>query len=80
MNAVRRRCWALLERDEDDLTDVELMNRSPDDLWYLDLCIDQLHRLPSEIDQIILCREYTALQARSVVKRAQADLTRVFSK
>jgi len=80
INAVRRRCWDRMAREVDDLSDMELMNRSPADLWYLDLCVDQLHRLPSEIDPIILCREYTALQARAIVKRAQTEMTRTFAK
>lgn len=52
--------------------------RSTDDLWYLDLCIDQLHRLPSEVDQVLLCREYTLLHARAIVKDAQQRLAQLF--
>lgn len=82
LNAVRREALAMLERqqDIDDLTDVEVLSRSTDDLWYLDLCIDNLHRLPNEVDEVLLCREYTALRARSLVKAAQAKLIQTFGK
>lgn len=69
----------LLQKTLDDLTDQEVINRTTDEGWYLDLCLDQLHRLPSEIDAILLCREYTALQARAIVKRAQSILSRQFT-
>lgn len=79
MNAVRRHALALLERTTDDLSDVELMNRSQDDYYYIGLCLDKLHRLPSEIDAIIGCREYTLIQANGVVSRAMQDMTRQFT-
>lgn len=69
----------LMDRTIDDLTDVELMGRMPDELWYLDLCLESLGRLPSEIDPILLCREYTALQARGIVKRAMDEAARSFA-
>lgn len=69
----------LLERTEDDLTDAEILGRSPDELWFMDLCVEELHRLPSEVNPLLMCREYTWLKARSVVKRAMADMQRSFS-
>lgn len=68
----------LEEQDEDELTDVELMARTPDELWYMDLCLETLHRLPSEVDHILGCREYTRLKARSIVKRAQDEQIRIW--
>lgn len=62
------------------MTDVELMARSSDELWYVTLCLDDLHRLPSEVDPILTCREYTLLKARSIVLRAQQDLIQVYRK
>lgn len=79
INAVRRRALELLGRTEDDLTDVEILARAPDELWFMDMCIEDLHRLPSEISPILTCRECTWLKARSIVKRAQSDLQRQFS-
>lgn len=70
---------ALVDRDLDDLTDLELFSRLSDEGWYIDLCVDQLHRLPSEIDPVLGCREYTMLQARAIVRQAQAVLMRKFS-
>jgi len=76
---VRRIAIELCGRTIDDLTDAELFGRLTDDGWYLDLCIDSLNRLPSEIDPILGCREYTLLQARAIVKQAQAELSRRFA-
>jgi hypothetical protein len=78
LNAVRRVALELCERTIDDLTDLELFGRLTDDGWYLDLCVDSLHRLPSEVDPILGCREYTLLQARSIVKQAQDQMSRRF--
>jgi hypothetical protein len=75
---VRREALALLERTADDLSDMELFGRLTDEGWYIDICIDQLHRLPSEVDPILGCREYTTLQARSIVKQAQSNLMQRF--
>jgi hypothetical protein len=75
---VRREALALLERTADDLSDMELFGRLTDDGWYIEICIEQLHRLPSEVDPILGCREYTTLQARSIVKQAQSNLMRRF--
>ena len=69
----------LLDRTLDDLSDLELFARQTDEAWYQDLCLESLHRLPSEIDPILGCREYTALQARSIVKAAQAQLMRAWT-
>lgn len=79
LNAVRRVALELCERTIDDLTDLDLFGRLTDDGWYLDLCIDSLHRLPSEVDPILGCREYTTLQARAIVRQAQAQLSQRFA-
>ena len=68
----------MLQRTADDLTDAELFGRLTDEGWYVDVCLEQLHRLPSEVDPILGCREYTTLQARSLVKQAQSSLMRRF--
>lgn len=73
---MQRRVLELLARTEDDLTDAELMGRACDDLWYLDLCLDTLHRLPGEIDPILPCSLYTTLKARSIVRQAMDDMVR----
>jgi hypothetical protein len=75
---VRRRVRDLLTRTIDDMTDAELMQRAADQYWYTELCLERLHRLPSEVDRIITCREYTHLQAFALVKRAIADMTRIW--
>lgn len=80
INAVQRLALELMERDLDSLTDIELMNRSTDETWFIDLCINQLHRLPSEVEPIMGCREYTTLQAFFVVKQAQSRMTQSFQK
>lgn len=77
-NAVRRRALALLDLTHDDLSDAEMFAQQSDEYWYVDLCLEQLHRLPSEVDRILLCREYTALQAYQVVKRAIHDMQTLF--
>jgi hypothetical protein len=76
---VRDRALALLARTDDDLTDAEIFAQQEDGFWYIDLCLDQLHRLPSEVDPLLLCREYTQLQAYNVVKRAMQELQQKFS-
>jgi hypothetical protein len=78
VNAVRRRALELLTRSEDALTDAELFASQTDDYWYIDLCLEQLHRLPSEVDPLIGCREYTRLQAYYLVRRAIDDMQRLF--
>lgn len=80
VNAVQRMALEMMDRDLDDLTDTELMNRSTDDTWFIDLCLDKLHRLPSEIEPIMGCREYTSLQAFFIVKQAQQRMTQSFAK
>lgn len=55
------------------------MLRQTDDGWYYDMCLTDLHRLPSEIDPILGMREYGVLQARAIVKSAQADMARFFA-
>jgi hypothetical protein len=71
---VRRLALELLDRTLDDLSDLEVLSRQTDDGWYMDLCLESLHRLPSEIDPILGCREYTALQARAIAAQARAQL------
>jgi len=54
------------------------MQQATDDQWYVSLCLEDLHRLPSEINDILTMREYTLLQAHAVVKRAISDMQRAF--
>ena len=76
---MRREALALLERDEDDLSDQEIFAQSgTDEYWFTHLCIETLHRLPSELDPILLCREYTMLQAYHIVQKAMSTLARTF--
>jgi hypothetical protein len=73
------RCYALeiIARTENDLSDVEILaSDASEEFWYIDLCTQLLHRLPSEIDPLLLCRTYTGLQAYHVVKRAMEELQR----
>lgn len=74
INAVRARALELIARTDDDLADVELFAQQGDPFWYVHLCLEQLHRLPSEIAPILLCREYTEIQAYHTVKRAMDEL------
>lgn len=70
----------LIARDDDDLSDAELFARQGDEeYWFVDLCLESLHRLPCEIEPILLCREYTVLQAHSIIKRAMEGLSRTFA-
>lgn len=71
---MRARALESLARTNNDLTDAELFASQTDEYWFVDLCMEQLHRLPSEINPIITCREYTKLQAYYIVKRAIADM------
>jgi hypothetical protein len=69
----------LLARDDDDLTDQEIFaQQANDSFWFTSLCLETLHRLPSELDALLLCREYTMLQAYHIVKRAMATMAREF--
>lgn len=76
-NAVRRVALQLCAREIDDLTDLELFSRVTDDGAFANFCIEELHRLPSEVD--MGCREWTLIQARSFVRQAQQQLIRQFS-
>jgi hypothetical protein len=68
-----------LARTDDDLTDAELfMQQATDDHWFVSLCIEDLHRLPSEINPILTMREYGVLQAHAIIKRAISDMQRAF--
>jgi len=78
INAVQRQALALLDRTEDDMTDAELMGRASEEHWYMGLCMERFHRLPSEVDLVLGCREYTALRAHGVVARAIDDMQRKF--
>lgn len=71
---MRSRALELLGRADDDLTDAELFARQGDPFWYIDLCLGQLHRLPSEVNPLLLCREYTEIQAYHLVKQAMQEL------
>lgn len=75
---MRREALRLCARTIDDLTDMELFGRLTDEGWYVDLCVESLHRLPSEIDPILGMREYGVLQARSIVKQAQSLMMQRF--
>lgn len=75
-NAVRRTAFALLDRTLDDLTDLEIFSRQTDEAVFLDFCLDELRRLPSEVEPLIGMREWTMIQARGIVKQAQAQLMR----
>lgn len=76
ISATRRLALELLDRTIDDLSDVEVISRVTDEGWFCDVCLDSLHRLPSEVDPILGMREYNLLQARAIVKDAQARLVR----
>lgn len=80
LNAVRREALALIARDEDALSDAEIFARQGDEeYWFVDLCLSQLNRLPCEIEPLLLCREYTVLQAHTIIKRAMEALSRTFA-
>lgn len=76
INSVRARALESLSRTADDLTDAELFASQTDEYWFIGLALETLHRLPSEVSPLIGCREYTRLQAYSIVKRAISDLQR----
>ncbi len=76
INAVQRRALELLRRDEDDMSDVELMQRMPDRYNYLTFCIDLLGRLPSEVQMTE--REWTEVCAWALVRQAQQEMIREF--
>lgn len=79
MNPVRTRALEIMAREDDELSDAEILARDAnDDFWFVSLCIEQFHRLPSEIEPLLTCREYTVLQAHSIVARAMGEITRRF--
>jgi hypothetical protein len=76
---VRRTALDRLKRTDDDLTDAEIFARQGnDDFWFVDLCLEKLHRLPIEVEPLLLCRHHTELQAYHVIRSAMADLARAF--
>lgn len=79
-NAVRRLALELLDRTVDDLSDLEVFGRQTDEAAFMSFCIEELRRLPSEVEPIMGCREWTLIQARSVVRSAQNQLMRAWSK
>ena len=79
MNAVRRAALESLDRADDDLTDREIFAQQADDsFWFIELCLETLHRLPIEIDPLLLCRHYTELQAYHIIKKVMTGLIRTF--
>lgn len=54
------------------------MQQATDDYWYVEMCVESLNRLPSEINPILTMREYGVLQAHSTIKRAISDMQRAF--
>ena len=54
------------------------MQQATDDHWFVSLCLEDLHRLPSEINPILMMREYGVLQAYATIKRAISDMQRMF--
>lgn len=76
---MRRAALALLDRDEDDLTDQEVFARQGEsDYWFARLALDTFHTLPSELGQRLLMREYVQLQAVQLISRAMETLARAF--
>lgn len=73
---VRRTALALLNRTLDDLTDLELFSRQTDEGAFLDFCLEELRRLPSEVEPTLGMREWGMIQARGIVKQAQRQLMR----
>jgi len=73
------RALELAGRTEDDLTDLEIVLRQRDELWFADFCIEELRRLPSEVEPVIGMREVMLIQARGVIKQAQRELAQVWS-
>jgi hypothetical protein len=68
----------LLERTVDDLSDMELFSRLTDEGAFVNFCIDELRRLPSEVAPVLGCREWTLIQARAIVREAQSRVMRRF--
>src|SRR4051794_31746202 len=53
LNAVRRTALERLRRTDDDLTDAEIFARQGNDgYWFVDLCLEKLHRLPIEVEPL----------------------------
>ena len=61
---------------DDELTDLEIVLRQKDELWFADFCLDTLRRLPSEVEPWIGMREIMMIQARGVIKQAQEEHAR----
>ena len=78
-NAALRRAFELVDRTIDDLTDAEVILRQTDEGWFVNFCLDELRRLPSEVEPFITMRECTLIQARGIARAAQAELARVWS-
>ncbi len=79
MNPVRTRALEIMARGDGDLTDAEILAQDAnDDFWFISMAVETLQRLPSEVEPLLTCREYTTLQAHSIIRRAMGELTRRF--
>ena len=67
---MRGRALQSLDRKDDDLSDIEHLARANDEYSFTRFCIDELKRLPSEVEPQMLCREWTQIQAAQIVKSA----------
>lgn len=75
---MRRKALELLARTEDDLTNAEIFAReATDEYWFIELCLETLHRLPSEVEPILMQREYMLLSARNIINRAMEIVRKV---
>lgn len=66
----------LIARAPDDLTDAEHLLRQTDAYWWWSVCLDRWGLPPERVDQWLLCREFTALQAAGIVADAYQRLAR----
>lgn len=71
---VREKALELLGQTLDDLTDAEYLGMGTDEGWFLGLCLDTMHRLPSEVEATLTAREYELLKARALVQTAYAKV------
>lgn len=71
---VRTKALELLGQTLDDLTDAEYLGMGTDEGWWLSLCLDTMHRLPSEVEPTLTAREYELLKARALVQTAYSKV------
>lgn len=65
----------MLSVQEADMSDLEHLQRTTDDYWFISVCIEKLHRLPSELEDIGMS-QVCLLRAYGIVSNAYDHVVR----